>query len=317
MRVLVTGGAGFIGSHLCEALLAEGHEVVAVDNLLTGRLENIAHLLSHPRFRFFQQDVLEFELMPVDAIYHLASPASPVGYRRYPIETLVVNSLGTLRLLEGAKEYGARFVFASTSEIYGDPLVHPQTEEYFGNVNPVGPRSCYDEGKRFGEAATMEFVREYGVDARIARIFNTYGPRMDPHDGRVVPNFIMRALLDEPLEIYGDGRQTRSLCFVSDMVAGLRLLMERDGLAGTVVNLGNPDERTVLDLAELIRRLTGSSAPLVFLPPRPDDPGRRCPDIRRARELLGWEPLVPLEAGLVETIAYFRDVVAQIAVRDE
>lgn len=316
MRVVVSGGAGFIGSHLAEDLLADGFEVIVVDNLLTGRLDNIAHLLTHPRFRFLEQDVATIERLPADAIFHLASPASPVGYRRYPIETLLVNSLGTLRLLECARASGARFVYASTSEVYGDPLVHPQSEDYFGNVNPVGPRSCYDEGKRFGEALTMEFVREYGVDARIARIFNTYGPRMDPDDGRVVPNFIVRALTGEPLEIYGDGTQTRALCYVSDMVRGLRLLMERDGLAGSIVNLGNPDERTILELAQLILRLTGSKVPLVYRPPRPDDPTRRCPDIRRARELLGWEPVVSLEEGMTETIRYFRRILSSTTVRD-
>ncbi len=316
MRVLVAGGAGFIGSHLCEALLADGYEVIVVDNLLTGRIENIAHLLDHPRFRFLQRDVADLEPIAVDAIYHLASPASPEGYRRYPIETLLVNSLGTLRLLEYARHSRARFLYASTSEVYGDPLVHPQSEDYFGNVNPVGPRSCYDEGKRFGEALTMEFVREYGLDARIARIFNTYGPRMDPADGRVVPNFIVRALTGEALEIYGDGSQTRSLCYVSDMVRGLRLLMEREGLAGTVVNLGNPDERTIRELAELIRELTGSTVPFTYSPPRPDDPVRRCPDIRRARELLGWEPEVPLEVGLAWTIDYFRTVLSRARVPD-
>ncbi len=316
MRVLVTGGAGFIGSHLAESLLADGCEVIVVDNLLTGRIENIAHLLAHPRFRFLEQDVVTVESFPVDAIYHLASPASPVGYRRYPIETLLVNSLGTLRILECARSYGARVVYASTSEVYGDPLVHPQSEDYFGNVNPVGPRSCYDEGKRFGEALTMEFVREYGVDARIARIFNTYGPRMDPDDGRVVPNFIVRALTGEPLEIYGDGTQTRALCYVTDMVRGLRLLMERDGLAGSIINLGNPDERTILELAELILKLTGSDVPVVHRPPRPDDPVRRCPDIRRARALLGWEPSVSLEEGMAETIRYFRSVLSRPTVSD-
>ncbi len=316
MRVLVAGGAGFIGSHLCEALLADGYQVIVVDNLLTGRIENIAHLLDHPRFQFLQRDVADLEPIAVDAIYHLASPASPEGYRRYPIETLLVNSLGTLRLLEHARHSRARFLYASTSEVYGDPLVHPQSEDYFGNVNPIGPRSCYDEGKRFGEALTMEFVREYGIDARIARIFNTYGPRMDPADGRVVPNFIVRALTGETLEIYGDGLQTRSLCYVSDMVRGLRLLMERDGLAGTVVNLGNPDERTIRELAELIRELTGSTVPLTYGPPRPDDPVRRCPDIRRARELLGWEPQVPLEVGLAWTIDYFRTVLSRARVPD-
>ncbi|MCS7246121.1 MAG: SDR family oxidoreductase [Thermomicrobium sp.] len=315
--MLVTGGAGFIGSHLCESLLGDGFEVIAVDNLSTGRVDNVEHLLSHPRFQFVHHDVTDELDVQVDAIYHLASPASPVGYRRFPIETLLVNSLGTLRLLELARRSGARFLFASTSEVYGDPLVHPQREDYFGNVNPVGPRSCYDEGKRFGEALSMEFVRTYHVDVRIARIFNTYGPRMDRDDGRVMPNFITRALNGEPIEIYGDGRQTRSFCYVADLVRGLRLLMERDGLAGEVVNLGNPDERSVLELAELVQRLCGRSVPLVFRPPRPDDPIRRCPDITRARALLGWEPRVPLEEGVQETIRYYRHRLAGIASADE
>jgi len=317
VRILVTGGAGFIGSHLCESLLMDGYQVIAVDNLLTGRLDNIRHLLTHPQFRFIEQDVTQGIDLEVDAIFHLASPASPVGYRQYPIETLLVNSVGTYHLLELARRVGARFVFASTSEVYGDPLVHPQREDYFGNVNPVGLRSCYDEGKRFGEALTMEFVRSFGVDARIARIFNTYGPRMDPADGRVVPNFIVHALTGEAIEIFGDGTQTRSLCYISDMVRGLRLLMERDGLAGTVINLGNPDERTILELAYLVRESTGNPVPIVFRPARPDDPGRRCPDISRARSVLGWEPRVSVEEGIRMTIDYFQEVLARTAALDE
>ena len=317
MRILVTGGAGFIGSHLCESLLLDGYRVIAVDNLLTGRMHNIRHLLRHPSFRFIEQDVTRGIDIEIDAIFHLASPASPVGYRQYPIETLLVNSVGTYHLLELARRVGARFVFASTSEVYGDPLIHPQREDYFGNVNPVGPRSCYDEGKRFGEALTMEFVRSFGVDARIARIFNTYGPRMDPADGRVVPNFIVHALTGEALEIFGDGMQTRSLCYISDMVRGLRLLMECDGLAGTVINLGNPDERTILELAYLVRELTGNPVPIVFRPARPDDPVRRCPDISRARSVLGWEPRVSMEEGIRMTIDYFQEVLARTAALDE
>jgi len=317
VRILVTGGAGFIGSHLCESLLLDGYQVIAVDSLLTGRLDNIRHLLAHPFFRFIEQDVTQGIDIEADAIFHLASPASPVGYRQYPIETLLVNSVGTYHLLELARRVRARLVFASTSEVYGDPLIHPQREDYFGNVNPIGPRSCYDEGKRFGEALTMEFVRSFGLDARIARIFNTYGPRMDPADGRVVPNFIVHALTGEPIEIFGDGMQTRSLCYISDMVRGLRLLMERDGLAGTVINLGNPDERTILELAYLVRELTGNPVPIVFRPARPDDPGRRCPDISRARAVLGWEPRVPVEEGLRMTIDYFQDVLARAAAFDE
>jgi len=307
VRVLVAGGAGFIGSHLCESLLNSGFDVIAVDNLITGRLHNLAGLLEHPRFTFLQHDITEPLDLEVDAVFHLASPASPVGYRRYSIETHLVNSVGTLNLLELARRHGARFLFASTSEVYGDPEVHPQPETYHGNVNPVGPRSCYDESKRFGESLTMEFVRKYGLDARIVRIFNTYGPRTDPADGRVVPNFVLRALRGEPLVIYGDGRQTRSLCYVSDMVRGLRLAMERDGLAGEVINLGNPDERTVLELARLILELTDSPSTMTFAPPRPDDPVRRCPDIAKARRLLGWEPAVSLLDGLQLTIAYFAE----------
>lgn len=317
MRVLVTGGAGFIGSHLCESLLNDGYFVIAVDNLVTGRLENIRHLLSHPHFQFIEADVTKSLDVPVDAIYHLASPASPVGYRRYAIPTLLVNSLGTFHLLELARRQGARFLFASTSEVYGDPLVHPQPETYFGNVNPIGPRSCYDEGKRFGEALTMEYVREYGLDARITRIFNTYGPRMDPNDGRVVPNFIRSVLTGQAIEIFGDGLQTRALCYVSDMVRGLRLALERDGLQGAVVNLGNPDERTILEIALLIQELVGRQVPLVFRPRRPDDPVRRCPDIALARELLGWEPIVSLEDGMRRTIADFESRLREAIVTDE
>jgi len=308
MRIVVAGGAGFIGSHLCEALLADGHEVIAVDNLLTGQRAHVQAFLDHPRFTFLEHDVTQPLDLAADQIYHLASPASPEGYRRYPIPTLLVNALGTYHLLELARRYGARFLFASTSEVYGDPLVHPQVESYFGNVNPIGPRSCYDEGKRYGEAMTMEFVRSYGLDARIVRIFNTYGPRMDPQDGRVVPNFITRALRGEPLVIYGDGMQTRSLCYVSDLVRGLRLAMDSDGLAGAVMNLGNPHEQTIRELAELVLELTGSPSPILFAEPRPDDPSRRCPDITRARALLGWEPQVPVREGLQATIAYFAQV---------
>lgn len=238
----------------------------------------------------------------VDQIYHLASPASPVGYMTHPIDTHLVNSVGTLNLLRLAKTNKAQFLFTSTSEAYGDPLVHPQPETYFGNVNPVGPRSCYDESKRFGESITMEFVRQFGVDARIVRLFNTYGPRSDPEDGRVVPNFVMRALSGEPLPVYGDGEQTRSLCYVSDIIAGLMRTMESDNAAGEIINLGNPDERTILELAHYIIELTGSVSEISFEPARQDDPDRRCPDITKARTLLGWEPVVPIEVGLRETV---------------
>jgi nucleoside-diphosphate-sugar epimerase len=312
VRVLVAGGAGFIGSHLCESLLQAGFAVIAVDNLVTGRLQNLASLRAHPRFSFIEHDVTRPLDLDVDAVFHLASPASPVGYRRYAIETHLVNSIGTLNLLELARRCGARFLFASTSEVYGDPEVHPQPETYYGNVNPIGPRSCYDESKRFGESLTMEFARTFGVDVRIVRIFNTYGPRTDPEDGRVVPNFVVRALRGEPLVIFGNGQQTRSLCYVSDLVRGIRLALEVDGLAGQVINLGNPDERTVLELAQLILELTGSSASVIFAPPRPDDPVRRCPDITRARQLLGWEPSVTLREGLQLTIAYFAGILDHV-----
>jgi dTDP-glucose 4,6-dehydratase/UDP-glucuronate decarboxylase len=306
VRVLVAGGAGFIGSHLCDSLLADGHDVVAIDNLITGRRVNVAHLADHPRFRVIEADVVEPLDLDVDVIYHLASPASPVGYMRHPFETHVTNAVGTHNLLRLAHHCNASFLFTSTSEAYGNPTVHPQPETYFGNVNPVGPRSCYDESKRFGESITMEFVRQLGLDARIVRLFNTYGPRNDPNDGRVIPNFITSAQREEPLVIFGDGSQTRSLCYVSDLIRGLRLAMETPGTKGQVINLGNPDERTILDLAEIINRYCGSTAGVRFVEARQDDPERRCPDISKARELLGWEPVVGLEEGLRQTIEYFR-----------
>ncbi len=300
----MAGGAGFIGSHLCDALVNDGHSVIAVDNLVTGRAVNIEHLQGHEQFTFIEHDVTVPLEIQVDQIYHLASPASPIGYMTHPIETHLVNSIGTLNLLRLAEANQARLLFTSTSEAYGDPLVHPQSETYFGNVNPVGPRSCYDESKRFGESITMEFVRHFGVDARIVRLFNTYGPRSDPEDGRVVPNFVMRALSGEPLPVYGDGEQTRSLCYVSDIIDGLRRTMESNDAGGEVINLGNPDERTILELARFIIEMTGSASDVSFEPARPDDPDRRCPDTNKARTLLGWEPIVPIEDGLRETIAY-------------
>ncbi|HET7035495.1 MAG TPA: UDP-glucuronic acid decarboxylase family protein [Thermomicrobiaceae bacterium] len=310
MRVLVAGGAGFIGSHLCDSLIADGHEVVAVDNLVTGRQVNIAHLRDNPRFTFIEHDVTDPLDLRVEQIYHLASPASPEGYMQHPIETHLVNSLGTLNLLRLAQRNRAALLYTSTSEAYGDPLVHPQPESYNGNVNPVGPRSCYDESKRFGESLTMEFVRQFGLDARIVRIFNTYGPRNDPHDGRVVPNFIMSALRGQPIPIYGDGQQTRSLCYVADLVRGLRLALETPGTSGEVVNLGNPDERTVADLAAVVVRLCHSTSELVYYPARPDDPYQRCPDIAKAERLLGWRPTIDIEQGMKETIDYFSAYVA-------
>ena len=311
MRVVVAGGAGFIGSHLCDSLIQDGHNVVAVDNLITGRRDNISHLIDNELFEFFEHDVtIPFE-MDVDQIYHLASPASPEGYMRHPIETHMVNSVGTLNLLRITQKNGARFLYASTSEAYGDPQVHPQVEDYRGNVNPIGPRSCYDESKRFGESITMEFVRQFDLDARIVRIFNTYGPRNDPEDGRVVPNFIMKALRGEPLPLFGDGSQTRSLCYVSDLVRGLRRAMETTGARGEVINLGNPDERTIKDLAETIAKLCNSTSGFEYLPERPDDPYKRCPDITKAINLLGWRPTVDIETGMKNTIDYFATYVTR------
>jgi dTDP-glucose 4,6-dehydratase/UDP-glucuronate decarboxylase len=309
MRVLVTGAAGLVGSHLCDQLVAQGHDVLAVDNFITGRRQNIQHLLDQPGFRLAEWDVSQrVDDVPVDQVYHLASPASPIGYMSNPIATHLVNSVGTLKLLELARRQEARFLYTSTSEIYGNPQVHPQPESYFGNVNPVGPRSCYDESKRFGESISMEFVRQFGLDARIVRLFNVYGPRNDPNDGRVIPAFISAALRNEPLPIYGDGSQTRSLCYIDDLTRGLLGVMSAEGLAGEVVNLGNPDERTVLELADRIAAICGSTAGYTWLPMRQDDPERRCPDITKARSHIGWEPEVTLEEGLRATVDYFANV---------
>ena len=313
LRVLVTGGAGFVGSNLCERLLSEGHEVYCADNLITGHRRNIEHLLVSPRFHFLQHDVTEpLPALPaLAAIYHLASPASPPDYLRYPVQTALTNSLGTYRMLELAKENAAMFLFASTSEVYGDPTQHPQREDYWGNVNPIGMRSCYDESKRFGEALTATYVREFGVDGRIVRIFNTYGPHSHPQDGRIVPNFVTQALRGEPITVYGDGLQTRSLCYVSDLIEGIVRAMNKPNTQGQVFNLGNPEEHTVLEYAQMIKRETGSSSPIVFRPYlSEDDPSRRRPDISRARETLGWEPRVPLLLGLEWTITWFRQRLA-------
>jgi UDP-glucuronate decarboxylase len=305
VHILVAGAAGFIGSHLCDRLLADGHHVTGVDNLVTGRLCNIEHLRAEPRFDFIEHDIVEPLSLQVDQIYHLASPASPVGYMQHPIETHLTNSIGTYNLLRLAHDVKARLLFASTSEAYGDPLEHPQRETYHGNVNPVGPRSCYDESKRFGESITMEFVRHFGLDARIIRIFNTYGPRNDPKDGRMIPNFIMRTLVGEPLVIFGDGSQTRAICYVSDLVTGIVLAMETPNTTGEVINLGNPDERSVEEIGRLISELCGSESSVQFEPARPDDPVRRCPDITKAKSLLNWEPNVTAREGLQRTIEYF------------
>lgn len=307
MKALVTGGAGFIGSHLCQRLLRDRHEVICVDNLITGNRDNVAHLVGEPCFQFVEHDVTEYLDLQADLIFHLASPASPPGYLQFPVQTALANSLGTYNMLELARRYNARFLLASTSEAYGDPLEHPQREEYWGHVNPNGMRSCYDESKRFAEALTMTYVRHYKLDARIIRIFNTYGPHSDPNDGRLVPNFVTQALKGEPITVFGTGEQTRSLCYVSDLVEGITRVMFYEGIKGEVFNLGMPDEHTVLEFAQIIKRLAGSEAPIVFRPHiSEDDPTRRCPDISKARQRLGWAPEVGLEKGLNLTIDWFR-----------
>src|SRR2546422_1314647 len=312
MAYLVAGGAGFVGSHLCQRLIDAGRTVICVDNFRTGRRANVEHLLSSPRFALLELDLIAgAPEVEAERIYHLASPASPPGYTRFAIETMRVNSEGTRHLLELAFRTGSRFLYASTSEVYGDPIEHPQPEGYRGNVSSTGPRSMYDEAKRFGEAITVAYRNTKSVDARIARIFNTYGPQSDPEDGRLVPNFIVQALTGRPLTVYGDGRQTRSLCFVSDLVDGLIRLMESDTSSGEVVNLGNPAEHTVLEYAELIRRLARSNSEIVFTDYAVgDDPQRRRPDITKARNWLGWGPTVGLERGLSRTIEYFRSEIA-------
>jgi dTDP-glucose 4,6-dehydratase len=306
MRVLVTGGAGFLGSHLCDRLLAEGHEVIAMDNLLTGNPRNIAHLDAKKHFRFVRHDVTHYIFVdgPLDAVLHFASPASPIDYLELPIQTLKVGSLGTHNALGLALEKKARFLLASTSEVYGDPLVHPQPETYWGNVNPIGPRGVYDEAKRFGEAITMAYRRAHGVDTRIVRIFNTYGERMRPRDGRVVPALIGQALAGEPMTVFGDGSQTRSFCYVTDLVDGIYRLLQSDVADPT--NIGNPAELSVLEFARTIRALTGTQSEIVFRPLPLDDPKVRQPDITNARAKLGWEPRVGLVEGLAKTIDYFR-----------
>ena len=312
MRIIVSGAAGFIGSHMCDRLLTEGHTVLGVDNLLTGSMENLSHLASGTAFQFIRQDVN----LPlgewaangtVDAVLHMASAASPKDYLAHPIETLDVGSAGTRNMLELARTHGARFLLTSTSECYGDPLVHPQVETYWGNVNPVGLRSCYDESKRFAEAITMAYHRTHGVRTNIARIFNTYGPRMQLNDGRVVPAFLDQALRGEPLSVFGDGLQTRSFCYVSDLVDGLYRLMLSD--ERYPVNLGNPQEMTILEFAQQISKLTNTSSRIIHLPLPEDDPRQRQPDISKARRVLGWEPKVPLEEGLKRTTEYFRQKV--------
>jgi len=306
MRLVVTGAAGFLGSHLTDRLLGEQHEVIGIDNLITGDLANIAHLDGNDAFTFVRHDVTKFIEVdgPVDGVFHFASPASPIDYLDLPIQTLKVGALGTHNCLGLVKAKGARFFLASTSEVYGDPQQHPQTEAYWGHVNPIGPRGVYDEAKRFAEAMTMAYHRYHGVDTRIVRIFNTYGPRMRPHDGRVVSNFIVQALQGEPLTVYGDGAQTRSFCYVDDLIDGIWRLFERGDCNPT--NIGNPDEFTIMELAEVVLELTGAASEIVREPLPTDDPRQRRPDIARAKSLLGWVPRVTLRAGLERTIPYFR-----------
>ncbi len=304
-RILVTGGAGFVGSHLCEALLEAGHEVLCADNFFTGNKANIEALLEHPYFELIRHDVTFPLYVEVDEIYNLACPASPIHYQHDPVQTIKTSVHGAINMLGLAKRLKARILQASTSEVYGDPNVHPQPEEYWGNVNPIGPRSCYDEGKRCAETLFFDYHRQYRLPIKVARIFNTYGPRMHPNDGRVVSNFIVQALRGDPITIYGDGKQTRSFCFVSDLVEGLRRLMDAPEDVTGPINLGNPGEFTMIELAEAVIRLTGSASPMVFRPAPVDDPRQRRPDITKARGKLGWEPTIPLEQGLVYTISYF------------
>jgi UDP-glucuronate decarboxylase len=314
MRILVTGGAGFIGSHLCERLLNEGHEVICLDNFFTGRKENISHLLDDHRFELVRHDVIEPVLLEVDQIYNLACPASPVHYQYNPVKTVKTNVMGTINMLGLAKRVRARILQASTSEIYGDPLEHPQTEKYWGNVNSIGLRSCYDEGKRLAETLMMDYHRQNKVDIRIARIFNTYGPRMLEDDGRVVSNFIVQALRGEQLTIYGKGDQTRSFCYVDDLIEGLIRLMNAEKLFDPV-NLGNPGEFTIKQLAEQVIEMCGSKSGVTYLPLPQDDPKQRQPNIKRAQELLDWNPTVPLRSGLEKTVAYFRGRISDFGFR--
>ncbi|WP_119355479.1 UDP-glucuronic acid decarboxylase family protein [Azohydromonas sediminis] len=314
-KIVITGGAGFIGSHLCERLLAAGHEVICVDNFYTGRKANIAHLLDHPRFDVVRHDITEPLVLQADEVYNLACPASPGHYQADPIHTMKTSVLGSINLLGLARRTGAKSLLASTSEVYGDPLVHPQPESYWGHVNPCGVRSCYDEGKRSAEALYFDYHRQHGIPIKVVRIFNTYGPRMRPDDGRVVSNFIVQALMDEPLTIYGDGQQTRSFCYVDDLVDGLMKMMASPDEVLGPINLGNPGEFTMLELAEAVKRLTNSRSRIVHEPLPQDDPKRRQPDITRARAVLGWQPVVQLEQGLLRTIAYFEAQLSRGAVQ--
>jgi len=311
MRILVTGGAGFIGSHLIDRLMTEGHEVICLDNFYTGHRRNLLHWLNHPYFELIRHDVTEPIRLEVDQIYHLACPASPVHYQYNPVKTIKTNVLGTLNMLGLAKRVKARFLLTSTSEVYGDPAVHPQTEEYRGNVNPIGIRSCYDEGKRVAETLAFDYHRQNNVDIRVARIFNTYGPRMLENDGRVVSNFVVQALQGNPLTLYGSGSQTRSFCYVSDLVDGLMRLMNGDYIGP--VNLGNPDEYTILELAQAVQSMVNPDAELIYKPLPQDDPQRRKPDITKAKTFLNWSPTVPLQEGLKLTISDFSDRMSQAA----
>lgn len=309
---LVTGGAGFIGSHLCETLLKKDYRVICIDNLITGNRKNITPFLSNPYFQFIKHDITnpnsQLLIANYQFIYHLASPASPVKYQRYAIETMLTNSLGTYYMLKLALQHKAKFLLASTSEVYGDPQKHPQTESYWGNVNPVGKRSCYDESKRFAESLTTEFIRKKKLNARIIRIFNTYGPRMEKEDGRVISNFINQAISTKPITIYGDGSQTRSFCFISDMVDGIKKAMEKEKTEGEVINLGNPDEKSIKEIAIFIKKATTSSSPIVHKDLPADDPTKRKPDITKAQQLLNWQPQIDFEEGLQKTINYFKSI---------
>ena len=308
-RALVTGGAGFIGSHVCERLLGDGYDVLCVDNYYSSTKDNITHLLDHPRFELLRHDVTFPLYVEVDEIYHLACPASPIHYQRDPVQTTKTAVHGSINMLGLAKRTGAKILLTSTSEVYGDPLVHPQTEDYWGNVNPIGPRACYDEGKRASETLFFDYRRQHGLPIKVVRLFNTYGPRMHPHDGRVVSNFIVSALEGRPLPIYGDGSQTRSFCYVDDLVDGLIAMMNSPEEVIGPINLGNPGEFTIAELAELVLQQIPSEAGAEYLPLPTDDPIRRQPDITRAKDTLGWEPTVPLADGLIRTIEYFRSVV--------
>lgn len=309
--ILVTGGAGFLGSHLCDRLIEQGHEVICLDSFFTGRRENIAHLIGHPRFEVIRHDIVLPITLDVSRIYNLACPASPVAYQYNAIKTIKTSTVGMVNILGLAKRCRARVLQASTSEVYGDPEVHPQTEDYWGNVNPNGPRSCYDEGKRVAESLCVNYSESHGVETRIIRIFNTYGPRMDPDDGRVISNFITQALRDEPITVYGDGSQTRSFCYVDDLLAGMMALMNHDDNETGPVNIGNPVERTMLELAEAVIEVTGSRSAIRHCELPKDDPTRRCPDISKARATLGWEPDVDLKDGLKKTVEYYRDQLAK------